>query len=672
MTKCSQCEAENAIMNITAENVDHLLEKEWLLTNERGSYSSSTIIGCNTRRYHGLLVSSLRPPVERIVTLADLLETVRMGKQSYELANFEFSDRLHPRGYRYLKRFWQDEGVHFLYEIENLQVEKSIYLCHDQDLLVITYDFSGEGEGQFSLMPLVTLRDFHSLQSSSTSLTMEEDGDVYTAHVLDPHGPAVHFYCPEASFHWGADWWYAMHYRLETRRGQSDYEDVWACGAYQAEFKCPMRITLLVQATAGLQRPGPLDTDVDEIIRKLKDRREELVCRADAKDDDERQLAQAADQFIVRRRIDESRQSASIMAGYHWFADWGRDTFISLPGLLLATGRYSEAYEVLMTFGSVLSRGQIPNRFDDYGGPPHYNSVDASLWYINAAYQYLLVTGDEQVFQKHFRPVIKQIVECYHRGTRDNIHADEDGLLSAGDVNTQLTWMDARCNGVSFTPRYGKAVEINALWYNALRILAETGVTDKERQDNHQRCRQVESSFSPVFWNQVERCLYDCILPDGTADASIRPNQIFAVSLPFSCLDLDQQKSVVSAVRQHLLTPYGLRSLSNTDRHYQGHYEGDQFQRDSAYHQGTVWAFLTGPFIEAFLKVNEYSDAAKRMAGEMISPLLHHLHEQGCLGSVSEIFDGDPPYYHRGCIAQAWSVAELLRCKKMINDPSPI
>ena len=668
MEQTTESQMQRNVLTISAERLEELLEKEWLLTNERGSYSSSTVLACNTRRYHGLLVASLQPPVQRIVTLSGMLETIHWGNQNCELANFEFSDRLHPQGYRFLKEFRRDAGVHFIYELEGLAVEKSLYLAHNQDILVINYDFSGSIEqGKLELMPLVALRDFHSLQSSAASLSMDYNEGVYTAHVLDPHGPAVHFHCPQAHFDCGPDWWYAMHYRQEQRRGQQDYEDVWAPGCFHIDFQCPGRITLVVQATAGLQRPGPLNIEVDDLVTKLRRREEELFTRADVRDEQDKRLARAADQFIVRRWVNESHLSTSILAGYHWFADWGRDALIALPGLLLETGRFDEAREVLLTFGSALNEGMIPNFFGDYGNQVHYNSVDASLWYVNTAYRYLLATDDEPTFRQHFLPVIEQIAEAYHKGTRFNIHADEDGLISAGDPETQLTWMDARCNGVSFTPRHGKPVEINALWINTLRILAETVSSSDGRRCYLQMAQTAEESFRRQFWNEQGGYLYDCITPDGVGDGSIRPNQIFAVSLPYCCLPHEQQSSVVQVVQEHLLTSSGLRSLSPRDNRYHRHYQGDQFQRDSAYHQGTVWAFLMGPFVEAFLRINQFSDQAKRQASEIISPLLEHLDQDGCLGSISEIFDGDFPHWPKGCIAQAWSVAELIRCKRMLR-----
>ena len=670
MLQATQGETAGATVTICQEELESLLAREWLLTNSRGSYASGTVIGCNTRRYHGLLTASLHPPVERVVALACVLETVTVGDKTFELANCEFSDRLHPQGYRHLRRFRQGDGVHFQYELEEGAIEKSIYLMYDHDVVMVTYDFSGWiGQVELTLMPLVVLRDFHGLQSSATALQVEQEGDAVTIHGLDPRGPAVHLYCRQSRFVQEENWWHAMHYREDRRRGQQDYEDAWAPGVFKVCFSGDCRLTLVGQATAGWHRPEPMDFSVEEVVESIRSRRRTLMEQAQPRNEDEAALVLAADQLVVRRQIDHSprRESASILAGYHWFADWGRDTFIALPGVLLSTGRLAEAREVLSTFAGAEDQGMIPNRFDDYGGEPHYNSVDASLWFINAAYQYLQVSGDRQTFEDQLRHTCQAIVKAYVSGTRYGIHTETNGLLTAGDAQSQLTWMDARCNDVSFTPRYGKAVEVNALWINALRIMAATAQAQEERQVYEGLANKAVESFAALFWNDQTACLYDCVLPDGQPDAAIRPNQIFAASLPFACLDRRRALSVVAVVQEHLLTPYGLRSLSPQDSRYQGHYIGDQFQRDSAYHQGTVWGYLIGPFVEAFLKVHDFSDQAKATAAEMLAPLLHHTHQAACLGSVSEIFDGDFPHDPKGAIAQAWSVGELLRSKKMID-----
>ncbi len=667
---CKQKEPEYKDIMIDDHDIDYLLEKEWLITNSRGSYSSGTIIGCNTRRYHGLLIASLHPPVERIVTVSNLIETVMIDGKHYDLSSFEFSDRIHPDGYRYLKKFRSDSGVHFYFDLDGIEVHKSIYLCYDTDRAIVSYEFTGVGSKEVVLhvTPLVVLRDFHSLQNSSVPLTVKNENGLLTVHHLDPSGPAVHMKMPDSSFESSSDWWYSMKYRVETFRGQQDYEDLCAVGTYTVNVEENKHSSLVISASSGMNCLENMDLTLKEVRSKRQAHRDTLYQQSNAKTEPEKMLTLAADQFVVRRAINKSQVSASILAGYHWFADWGRDTFIAFTGTLLSTGRYDEAKEVLETFGSVLDRGQIPNRFDDYGNPPHYNSIDASLWFVNAAWQYLQATGNLNQFRSQFRPMLKNIITNYHDGTRDNIHAESDGLVSGGDANTQLTWMDAKCNDTAFTPRYGKAVEINALWYNALKIMSESASSAQEKKEYELMAEVTAESFRDKFWNPETTCLYDFIYPDGNPDATIRPNQIFAVSLPFTCLSDSQAASVVSVVKDQLLTPYGLRSLSPLDSRYRGYYGGDQFQRDSSYHQGTVWGWLIGPFIEAFLKINDFSECSLRQAIEYISPLIEHARSGGCMGSVAEIFDGDYPHRPKGCIAQAWSVAELLRVLKLINN----
>ncbi len=655
---------------IDPDDLDVLLEKEWLITNSRGSYSSGTIIGCNTRRYHGILTASLRPPVERIVTVGNLLESVNIADKSYDISSFEFSDCIHPKGFQYLKKFRSDSGVHFYYDLDGVEVEKSIYLCYETDRAVVSYSFSGLGSktASITISPMLVLRDFHAMQNASVPLNVRYDNDIVTVHHLDPNGPAAHMTMPGGYFEQDSNWWYSMKYRVDAFRGQQDHEDVCAVGSFHRTITGDDTISLVISASAGSGGAKDMSLSLDEVRTARQKRRNDLYEKAKASNEEEKLLVLAADQMVVRRAVSNTQVSASILAGYHWFADWGRDTFIALPGTLLSTGRFDEAREVLETFGNVLDGGQIPNRFDDYGNPPHYNSIDASLWFVNAAWQYLQATSDLKLFRTKFRPMLKEIVEFYHMGTRDNIHADNDGLITGGDPDTQLTWMDAKCNGISFTPRYGKAVEINALWYNALRIMEETANSSAERKIYQDRAEKAADSFVNRFWNPESNCLYDFIYPDGTPDAAIRPNQIMAVSLPFTCLPADIASSVVNVVKDQLLTPFGLRSLSPLDSRYRGWYGGDQFSRDSGYHQGTVWGWLMGPFVEAFLKVNDYSECSRRQAYEYLSPMIEHARSGGCIGSIAEIFDGDFPHRPKGCIAQAWSVAEVLRVLKLINN----
>ena len=668
-TDC-ECKMDYKDINIESEDLDVLLEKEWLITNSRGSYASGTVIGCNTRRYHGILIASLRPPVERIVTVGNLLESVEIDGRSYDISSFEFSDTIHPKGFQYLKKFRSDSGVHFYFELDGIELEKSIYLCYETDKVLVSYKFNNLNgkKANLTVSPMVVLRDFHAMQNSATPLNVRYENDIVTVSHIDPNGPATHMSMPGGYFEQDNNWWYSVKYRVDSFRGQQDHEDVCVVGSFHHTIQDEKAVSLVVAASAGSACNEDMEIDLEQVRKDRQNHRDELYSKAKASTEEEKLLTLATDQLVVRRSISKTHVSASILAGYHWFADWGRDTFIALPGTLLSTGRFEEAREVLDTFGSVLDGGQIPNRFDDYGNPPHYNSIDASLWFVNATWQYLQVTGDLKMFRKKYRPMLKEIVQAYSSGTRDNIHADCDGLITGGDPDTQLTWMDAKCNGISFTPRFGKAVEINALWYNALRIMVETANSDAEKQQYEAMAERAADSFIEKFWNPQANCLYDFLYPDGTPDAAVRPNQVFAVSLPFTCMPSDMAESVVNVVREQLLTPYGLRSLSPLDSRYRGWYGGDQFNRDSAYHQGTVWGWLIGPFVEAFLKVNDYSECSLRQAVEYLKPLIEHARSGGCVGSIAEIFDGDFPHRPKGCIAQAWSVAEVLRVLKLVNE----
>ncbi|MEP0844461.1 MAG: glycogen debranching protein, partial [Phycisphaerae bacterium] len=367
---------------------------------------------------------------------------------------------------------------------------------------------------------------------------------------------------------------------------------------------------------------------------------------------------------VKRRRADGS-DSTTILAGYHWFGDWGRDTFIALPGLLLETRRFAEARQVLETFASAQQDGLIPNRFSDYGDGCDYNSVDASLWYLHAAVQYCRRSGDRTAWRDFLGQTCARIIDGFVKGAPFNIRVDSDGLVSCGDASTQLTWMDAKYGDVVFTPRHGKPVEINALWYDGLLALAELIEADEPLPAERYRrqARKTGRAFVEQFWDPARRCLFD-VVRGSERDASIRPNQIFAVSLPHSPLEASQCRAVLETVEEHLLTPYGLRSLSPADPRYRGRYAGNPFERDSAYHQGTVWSWLIGPYVEAYLRVHGTGAAARSAAREKLAALIAHLDEAG-LGSVSEVFDGDPPHAPGGCIAQAWSVAELLRAWRL-------
>ena len=706
------------IASIPMDNrpVEDSLTKEWLLTNERGGYASSTIVGCNTRRYHGLLVGSPNPLANRIMGLANCLEMVIFNGKVFNLSTFEFNVKFAPEGFKYIKQFRQDTGVHFDYRLDKLELTKSVYLLRDTDMAALVYDFTSvEKPTEFILRPFVGLRDFHALQKSHAPLcsTMLEDGLLIRHNV--PDSCELFLKCssmnpvrnsitrnnmtPEGkisngvSFRKDQQWWFNFVYRNDRERGQDFTEDLWSPGFFKCCIDSPVKIVLWVNLRDRCRPESAVDPveakvpkqhkeylrslDIEAVCGDLHKHQSLMIAAAKTRDEKLRTLCLAADQFITKRLPGpESRDTnheprITILAGFPWFADWGRDAFIALPGLLLATGRLDDAKSVLTTFAAAVDEGMIPNRFDDYSDTAYFNSVDASLWFINAAFQYLYTTGNRETFTQEFLPTIRWIIDSYHNGTRFGIRADADGLITAGNEETQLTWMDAKYDGLAITARHGKAVEINALWYNSLCRLTEfyTNRRDTETANHyHAMADKVESSFCKLFWNETSGYLNDCILPDGSVDTTLRPNQIFAVSLPFSPLPRREQTSVVDAVQKNLLTPYGLRTLNVQDSRYKGQYTGPQQQRDEAYHQGTVWPYLIGPFVEAYLKVNDFSRKSKRKAAEFIGPLMRHLTENGCLGQVCEIFDGDAPHKSKGCIAQAWSVAELIRAYQLINS----
>lgn len=655
--------AASITVAIQGKPLDSLLDTEWLLTNSRGGFAAGSVIGCNTRRYHGLLIGTHSPPANRIRALSNCLETIAFRGGSFSVSNFEFDHAMHPNGYVHLLEFRKDLGVHFEYTLDFTTLTKSIYLLPDSDIVAVVYDFSTVVEPfDFALRPFAALQDFHALSRSDAELSSVWDEQQLTVSGQSPQTGLLCMRCDEMQFEQNAEWWYRFLYRVERRRGQDCFEDLWSPGTWHCRIDGPQRIILwaglFADQESSLQLGEmELQTAVDAVA--LREKEFHPPAPADAVT---HKLAAAAGQFVIERTI-EDNLAPTILAGYPWFLDWGRDTFIALEGLCLCTQRYDVAWGVLKTFAAAISEGMIPNRFDDYGNPPHYNSIDASLWFVHAAFRYLNVTGDRKNFSAKLLPAVKWILDSYRRGTRFGIHADADKLITGGDVDTQLTWMDAKYNGIAFTPRYGKAVEVNALWYSNLCSLADF-YRDKNA-DEHRFYRdtadRVCRSFNDLFWNESKGYLNDCILPGGKADTSLRPNQVLAVSLPFTPLNIEQAKKVVHIVEQELLTPFGLRSLAPSDPRYKKRYAGSMGQRDAAYHQGTVWAWLIGPFVEAVLKVHGSDPSAKRRCRSFLAPLIEHLDQNGCLGTIAEIFDGDPPHSPRGAFAQAWSVAEVLR-----------
>jgi predicted glycogen debranching enzyme len=622
----------------------HLAE-EWMLSNGLGGFACGTIVGCNTRRYHGLLCAALLPPVGRVMLLNRIGEILRVtGKPNLlEFSINQFSNTFHPRGEQYLRRFdLGDATARWEYNVEGIRIVKELQMPWQKNCAGIRYTIDSGGQSvELSLLPFARLMDFHALRRGKSAFA--EDHGARSCWMQSDAGQ-ISVEADGGAFEVGPDWWMGHTYSLETERGLDDTEDLYTPGRFVFSTSKPASITLWASAVRGErfdwdQEISRRRTAIDVSRQKAPEKPSQAFAR----------LSHAADDFVVVRKSPDGKDGSSIIAGYPWFSDWGRDTMISLPGLLLATGRFDQARQVLSVFAQYVSEGMIPNRFDDYTNEPSYNTVDASLWFIHAAFEYARISGDTDTLEKILRPACRQIIAGYTRGTRYNIKVDpKDGLVSQGDPSTQLTWMDAKCDGVCFTPRQGKPVEINALWYHALKLMG----------DNDQ-ARRVGENFVKAFWISPFRGMADVV--DGARkDASIRPNQIFAVSLANSALSLDQQQAVVETVRRELLTPVGLRTLARGDEKYHGSYRGSPSQRDAAYHNGTVWPWPMGAFLEAYLKVNHRSRESVEQARRWLLPVVETM-QHACIGQISEIFEGDEPHRPVGCFAQAWSVAEALR-----------
>ncbi len=651
------------VVRCRGADTDDLLAREWLMANRIGAYASSTVIGCNTRRYHGLLVAATSPPMGRITALSTVMEELAAGALRYELATNEFPGAFSPRGIIYLSEFRNDVAATFIYHAGGMELTKEIMLAEAANTVAIRYTIRG-GAATLRVRPFAALRDFHHLvePDAADRITYQEVAGGVVVSDSRPAGHKLCLHAVDAKFTPRPDWWHNFLYRVDLARGQEATEDLYSPGTFEYELADGQSC----QLTATLDEPNPLDFQSARRCRRAR-LTELSESVGPAADECTRRLAMAADTFVARRTFADARRSATIVAGFHWFADWGRDAFLALPGLLLTTGRFDEAKGVFRTFASHLAGGLVPSRFDDHDGSPHYNSIDASLWFIIAAERYVQATADKAFWDELLMPTAHQILTAYRGGTDFGIHVDADGLLAGETEQTQLTWMDAAAGADAITPRGGKAVEVNALWHSAHRILADRcAEVDPPLASRYaERAKLIASAFTKSFWNERTGCLFDCI-DGGRPDGSMRPNQIFAVSLPHSPLPQNKQAAVVQAVSRNLLTPYGLRTLSPDDERYQNRCTGPVDERDRAYHQGTVWPFLLGPFVEAYLKVNRGSSLAVAQARHWLLGIEDHLAAAG-LGFISEIFDGDTPHCPRGCIAQAWSVAEILRAKKLIE-----
>lgn len=679
------------------------IDHEWVLTNGTGAYSMGTVDGVNRRRYHGLLVACERPPVGRVVAVNQVLErlVVRDGgrEETIDLTacmfrSLEAGVVFAPEGRRWLKRFEKGLSVRWTYVWKPTGSEKKgreirfvreLVLHWGQQAASVHYEVQQTGgkPGAVSLRlaPMVTLRDFHGLLKKDWAGPVRVDAAECGSVVVGRGETKVSLRCEGVDFKVNdgeqEQWWYGVYYPFDAERGQEDREDYFVPGWFEKDFGRVAEASATLTMSLGGQHGPAFKAMKDVRVEHLKPMLSRLgEARAGGQEGlIKKALVIAADDFVVGRRFG-GKDLKTIIAGYPWFADWGRDTFIALPGLLLSTGRFDEARSILSVFAGVIRNGLVPNRFDDYGeSAAHYNSVDASLWFVHAALEYLEASGDRGSWDRWLADAAVEVLEAFVKGTDFEIRMMGDGLIWAGSAQTQLTWMDAACSGVVFTPRQGKAVEINALWYSALAGVGKQ-VTKKYRataEHYAKLAKRVKRSFEKVFWDAQKGWLRDhaWIGEDGQERVSeaMRPNQVFAVSLARSPLSLAKQRLVMKALREHLLTPYGLRTLPADDPGYHGRYTGGPFERDRAYHQGTVWPWLIGPYAEGLLRVGKFSAASKNQATAAIEPLLEELAGSG-IGQLHEIHEADPPHRAVGCMAQAWSVAEVLRVSRLLEQPS--
>jgi predicted glycogen debranching enzyme len=634
--------------------------REWLVTNGTGGFACGTIAGTLTRRYHGLLVAALPPRWQRTLLVSKIDEAVEYDGESYALgANRWAGGGIDPAGHVHVERF-RLEGTTpvWTFACADALIEKRIWMEHGANTTYVRYTLvRARPSIRLSAKVLVNYRGYHCLTHAAEGYM-----DVQPASGglrVQAYAEATPFYVRSASARADpAHTWY-RNYELaaELSRGLDDQEDHLHAGTFHLELKAGDSMTLVASTDPAASLNG-------EAALQAQFSRDRALVESCAHTHPHmgdwpawiKQLILSADQFVIARAFGDGSEGASVVAGYPWFGDWGRDTLVALPGLLLATGREEVAARVLRSYAQFVDRGMLPNRFPDASEDPEYNSVDAALWFFEAARQYYAATRDLSLVREIF-PAMAQIIGEYSRGTRYNIHVDpSDGLIYAGEPGVQLTWMDAKIGDWVVTPRMGKPVEVNALWINALATQAKFAKLLGSSSASYANLAVHARQGFQRFWNAAANCCFDVIDgPEGN-DASVRPNQILAVALEESPLAVEQQRAVVDICARELLTSFGLRSLSPRPPQYIGAYGGDARRRDAAYHQGTAWGWLIGPFIHAFLRVSHDSEQAMTF----VAPYENHLKIHG-LGTASEIFDGNPPFAPHGCFAQAWTVAEVLR-----------
>jgi len=658
------------------EHFDQVIDKEWLITNGLGGYSSSSVLSINTRKYHGLLVAALHPPGNRTICLTKLDEDVIVGNTIYRLGTNDFKDALYPQGYKYLKEFSISPNPTFNYVLGSVKIKKIIFMPKQKNVVCSIYHILNNSSSEVAVViyPLLTCRYYHTVvDSQKLPLNFTQRSVVNGFQVTFERPQAtIMSYITEGSYRESVNWIERLHYRNETERGEANLDDCFQPGYFMVKIQANTEKQFVVAVAADseerianevLNSIGNSTERIQEALNQELTMHSNLLTGFYAShpevpmSDWLNWVLLAADSFVV----EDATARKSIIAGYFWFEPWGRDTFVSLPGIMLITKRFDQAKGILQNFSQYCKGGLIPNFIADRTGQPVYNTVDGTFWYINAVLQYLKYTGDWGFVKGELWQKLQEIINYHQKGTLYGIRLDDDGLIMHGP---RLTWMDAVVEGDAITPRAGKAVEIQALYYNSLQIMSllanKFGDLDLSQKYNGM-AEKTRKSFNEKYWNPSFDCLYDVLGIEGV-DKSLRPNQIFAVSLDFSMLDLEKSRKVVDIVNKELVTPFGLRTLSLNDPKFMGKCLGNRRSRDAAYHNGTIWPWLLGPYVTAYLRVNGYTKETRDFAfNTWILPFFKTGIHQGGLGTISEIFDCDPPNEPRGCISQAWSVGEPMR-----------
>lgn len=649
------------------QNFKNNIKREWAITNGIGGYAGGSILGGLNRTHQGYLIASLHPPVERYMVFSRSFETLMQNNQVFSNETIQRKGK-NTEGQIYLLEFTYDGKVCFTYEMGDCTITKTIALEQGKNTVGVAYEVVNRGDAATLLItPSMNYKE-HNTNTTKEDLNFAV-ATLSNGFSLIPDANkevTITLTCSDATPK-KRDNLYDVDVELQTEvDNEVDGLDT-HYRPFDLEIAIPANSTKKISLVCSIEKEVTKDafTICDEMDAFVSS----LIKQADCKDDFDEELTVAANQFLAHR---DSTGLCTVLAGLPWFTDWGRDTMIAYTGLTLSTGRFKEAHDILITFARYIEHGLVPNMFPDTGAAPLYNTVDASLWYFYAIDQYLRYMDTDEAYdfiKNEIYPGMKEIIAAYQAGTDFSIYMEEDSLIHAGSGFDQVTWMDVRVGEWVVTPRHGKPVEINALWYNALCVMEKLSAKfGEDSSDYTDLATKVKESFNEKFWNADLNCLYD-VVSDEESDASIRPNQIYAVSLPYTMLDETKAKAVVSTVEKLLYAKKGLRSLSEDHKDYHGIYLGSLPKRDAAYHQGTAWGFLMGGFISAYCKVNGKSKMTAEAAMKFLEPVKIHLETENCIGSICEIFDGDAPHYGRGCYAQAWSIGEVLRCYKEDVQP---